>query len=214
LDSGACQPKIQNPQRPDEAPLSFELDDGSMEAGRGFGSGIGNFSDSAIWLNRFTPPSASYPITIESVKIFWPMQTTLGVNDTLIGKHTRLLVYGDPDGDGNPDNATLLFQQVVTVTTHNTFQSYPVSLSVPGPGGDVYIGFEDLWAERAYNPMLYGAAFDNNSPSQVRSWLAAHWARKTPGNKDGTTRNRSTSGQEVPMNCPHCSSAKTSQLAE
>jgi hypothetical protein len=177
--------EIQNPkskiENPEEAPLAFEFDDGGLEDALGFGNPFGQYSDPALWLNRFTPPSASYPITIESIKIFWPMQTMFGVNDTLIGKHARLLLYGDPDGDGNPDNATLLFQQVVTITTHNTFQTYPVTANVPGPTGDVYIGFEDVWAARGYGPLLYSAARDTSPPSQARSWLA--------GMSDGSTVN-------------------------
>lgn len=163
------------PEAPNEAPLSLELDDSGMEQGVGYG----NFtyppyvSTAAIWLNRFTPPTASYPITLDSIRIYWPVQSDFGINDTLIGKQTRLLVYGDPDGDDNPANATLLYQQVVTITTHGAFESFPVTVTVPGPAGDIYVGFEDKWAERAYYPALYPVAQDTTPPSQVRSWLIA-----------------------------------------
>src|SRR5205807_44757 len=84
------------------------------------------------------------------------------------GKSARLLVYQDTDGDGNPSNATLLRQLTVTIGITETFENYPVSVTAPGPTGDLYIGFEDLWAEPGYTPRLFPAAQDTTA-SQVRS---------------------------------------------
>jgi hypothetical protein len=54
----------------------------------------------------------------------------------------------------------------------NTFQTYPVNVVVPGPGGDLYVGFEDFWAEAGFSPRLFPAALDQDN-SQQRSWVIA-----------------------------------------
>src|SRR5207248_4885757 len=82
-----------------------------------------------------------------------------------------LLVYQDSDGDGNPANATLLSTINASIAITNAFQSYPVNVCVQGPG-DIYLGFEDFWAEPGWTPENYPAALDQTA-SQARSWLAA-----------------------------------------
>src|SRR5438445_881642 len=97
---------VATPSRPDDAPIAFELDDGSAETSVGFGSTANNTEAAAIWLNRFTPPAGAYPIHLSSISIYWPSQ---GTNDpTFLTETARLLVYFDADGDGNPSNAVLV----------------------------------------------------------------------------------------------------------
>jgi hypothetical protein len=79
----------------------------------------------------------------------------------------------DADGNGDPSNATLLMQQLVTISNLNAFQNYSVNVSVPGTSGDLYIGFEDAWAENGYTPLLYPGAIDTSTPHNLRSWVAA-----------------------------------------
>lgn len=126
----------------------------------------------AIWLNRFTPPNGAYPITLNSIQVAWPTVTPAVTPDPIIGRTARLVVYQDTDGDGDPSNATLLASLSAPINTVSGFQSYPVNITVPGPG-DIYIGFEDLWAENGYSPRLYPASLDTTPPSRGRSWLAA-----------------------------------------
>src|SRR5207248_666058 len=120
-----------------------------------------------LWLNRFTPPLGAYPVSLDSIQINWPNQPGI------LGKQARLLVYLDADGDNNPSNATLLLQQVVSIDILAGWQNYPISLAIDSPtgSGDIYIGFEDAWAEGGYTPMLLPAAQDSTPPSQVRSWM-------------------------------------------
>jgi len=163
-------------------PINFQVDDGSSENSIGFGTAM--TESASIWLNRFSPPSGSYPITIQNLSVYWPSQTT----GTLIGKQARLLVYRDADGDNDPSNANLLGQQMITITVQNAFQNFPVSIVDPGPG-DLYLGFEDFWAEGGYTPKLYPAAIDTTAPHQVRSWIAAMGSGAAPdinnlGNND------------------------------
>ncbi len=158
---------IPSPYSP-SAPFTFALDDGTRDTSIGFGQGA-IAETAAIWLNRFSPGSAIYPLTINQISVLWPTQT--GITDTLVGKTARLLVYRDADGDNDPSNATLVGQQNVTIGALETFESYAVNISVSGPG-DLYIGFEDLWATSGYSPRLYPASEDTTDP-QVRSWVAA-----------------------------------------
>ncbi len=169
----ATASKAPNPtssfQRPtSEAPISFALDDGARETSIGFG--IDNTESAALWLNRFTPPSNSYPITLNGIQIMWPDQS--GTGDNLPGKTARLVVYQDADGDGNPSNATLLGQMTIIISGTEAYENYPVNIVAPGPSGDIYIGFEDLWAEAGYTPRMFPASQDTTT-SQARSWIAA-----------------------------------------
>src|SRR5207248_1289955 len=123
----------------------------------------------AIWLNRFTPPGGAYPIVLNQVHILWPDNGT----GAIVGKSVRLLVYLDSDGDNNPSNALLLYQQFVTVGVTETFQTYNLTSprTIAGPG-DVCLGFEDFWAEPpGYSPRLFPAALDQTPPSLQRSWV-------------------------------------------
>jgi hypothetical protein len=164
------QSKIQNPksklQTPD-APITFQLDDDTRETSLGFGQDSIT-ETAAIWLNRFSPGNFTYPMTINRISILWPAQASGG---TLVGRSARLLVYRDSDRDNDPSNAALLAQQTVTVGALETFEDYAVNIPVSGPG-DLYIGFEDQWAEAGFSPRLYPASQDTTDP-QVRSWVAA-----------------------------------------
>jgi hypothetical protein len=176
-----ANPVKASPNRPLD-PINFQLDDGTAEDSVGFGDGTNEFA--SLWLNRFTPPTGSYPITLNNISIFWPTQTT----GTLVGKQARLLAYLDADGNNDPSNATLLFQQMITITVDNAFTNYPVNIVAPGPG-DLYVGFEDFWAEPGFTPALFPAAIDENPPSQLRSWVAANSSGAPPdinniGNND------------------------------
>src|SRR5205823_6116676 len=123
-------------------------------------------------LNRFTPPTGSYPINLDGIQIAWPTSTI--TPEPIIGQVARLVVYNDLDGDVNPANATFVASTTVTIAAANTFQNYPVNITVPGPTGDIYLGFEDYWAEGGFNPRLYPAPIDTTPPSRLRSWLAAN----------------------------------------
>ena len=156
---------IKAPARPADA-VTFALDDGSRESALRWGSSSAQIA--MIWLNRFTPSSGAFPITLQSIQIAWPTQTD---STTLVGKTVRLVVYSDRDGDGNPDNAMLINQQLVTVHTLVGFEGYPVNITVPGPSGDLYIGFEEYWVEANPSPKIYAAAMDTSPPDRGRSWV-------------------------------------------
>ena len=154
-------------------PITFQLDDGSSENSIGFGTA--SSESAALWLNRFTPPAGSYPLTLNSVQIYWPTSP----QGPLTGLPVKILVYYDADGNADPSNAVKLSETDGTIAGENQFQTYPISANVAGPGGDLYIGFEDFWAEPGYTPKLYPAAIDTTA-TQDRSWVIAMGSGAAP----------------------------------
>ncbi len=149
--------------------INFVLDDGTQENAVGFNNGTVSFP--AIWLNRFTPGTGNYPLTLNTISIQWPNPANAHVN--LVGLTVDLLVYLDADGDGNPANAVQLAQvmsQTITVADGTTFQDFPINVNVPGPG-DIYLGFSDTYNSNDTNPVSYPAGLDTNA-SQMHSWIA------------------------------------------
>jgi plastocyanin/subtilisin-like proprotein convertase family protein len=149
----------------DNLPAVFQLDDGTPEQTLGYGDAY--YSWPSIWLNRFTPPAGSYPITLQNIYVFWPSGAS-----SLIGSPVRLLVYSDLDGDNYPGNAILVGEVPATISLTGAFQTYPVTITVPGPTGDIYIGFEDSWAESLPYRRNHVAQDTNNSTAR-RSWVAS-----------------------------------------
>src|SRR5436190_5769174 len=183
LDISTLKPSnVPTFQRPLNAPLALELDDGTRENAAGVGTGT--TETAGIWLNRFTPPTGAYPITLQDIYVLWPSQSTVTNTNALIGQTARLLVYLDADGDGNPSNSVRVGLPItVTVGVTETFQPYAVNVTVPGPSGDIYLGFEDYWAEHGFVPRLIPVARDTTPPSQMRSWFAG-MADGSPPNVD------------------------------
>jgi hypothetical protein len=150
-------------------PTNLSLDDGSRENSIGLNDSIST-SYPAIWLNRFTLPSGSYPFTLHQISIQFPDLASARID--LTGRAIDLLVYLDSDGDNNPANATKLAQIHTTVQVANgtSFSNYAVNVTVPGPG-DVYIGFSDTYNSGGFTPMNYPASLDETQP-HARSWVA------------------------------------------
>lgn len=152
------------------SPLSLVLDDGTAENDFGWGNSYYNTSCAAIWLNRFSPSGLTYPLTLDMIRIPW-LDQSLG---SLNGRTFKLLVYTDADSDGDPSNAVLIHQsdQTIHVYQPNAMDSYTVNISVSSPG-DLYIGWEDYWAESQPHPRLYPATVDT-TVSHRRSYIAAN----------------------------------------
>ncbi|MEO8289181.1 MAG: S-layer homology domain-containing protein [Chloroflexota bacterium] len=165
------RPTAQEPEFKPAAPIGFALDDGYAETSYGFGNDTYNYSAAAIWLNRFSIPGpVPYPLTLTGMQILFP-----GFNSgNFVGDTIQLVIYLDVDGDGNPANASLIYQAVrtISVADWNTFQYFPIS-AVVNTRGDLYVGWEDKWAESGPSPLEYVAATDETH-SQHRSWLIAN----------------------------------------
>jgi Concanavalin A-like lectin/glucanases superfamily/Kelch motif len=159
------------------------LDDGSME--RAMGHGIVMTESAAIWLNRFSPPPGSFPITLNQIHVYWPDQGSYGGN--IIGLPIKLLVYLDNTG-GNPADAVKIAEIDGTVDVVHTFQAYPVAITVSSPG-DIYIGFENYWANSGSRPQLFPVALDRDT-SQHRSWVIANSNGAAPDRNILSNNNR------------------------
>jgi hypothetical protein len=157
-------------------PVGFQWDDGSPEEALGWGSSTNNYTAAAIWLNRFPLAGTPLPLTLNQVHILWPGPEA----GNFVGKNVRLVAYLDTDADGYPGNATLIHQSVATIQVANwtTFQTYPVNVIVEQPG-DLYIGWEDLWAETRPSPQEFPAAIDTTS-SSGNSWVVADQGSSAP----------------------------------
>jgi len=187
-----ARPAARSPQWMDNAPVAFELDDGTHENSIGFGSTTTNTESAAVWLNRFSPPNGAYPITINQIHIVWPQQQGV-LTDTIIGKQARLLIYRANAAGAPITNTTLIYQQFVTVGVTETFQTYNLTSppTIVGVNGeDLYIGFEDFWAESgSFQPRFFPAAEDATAPSQHRSWVV--------GNGNGAAPNVANLGDPI-----------------
>ncbi|HEX9989789.1 MAG TPA: S-layer homology domain-containing protein [Chloroflexia bacterium] len=172
--STPASPKSGGSSGASDAPVTFQLDDGTRENQVAFTEDSTEYA--ALWLNRFTPSSSSFPITLQSISVFWPPSSSGG---TLVGKQATLLVYRDADGDNGPSNATLVGQQLITIGSLQTFETYNVNMTIPGPGGDIYVGFENTYARDGYSPALYSASIDTTQ-SQQRSWVVANADNSPP----------------------------------
>ncbi len=149
---------------------NYILDDGSYENSIGLTNQV--TSNTAAWLNRFSP--ATFPETIDVVQVLWPTQAD--AQRALIGDPVTILLYSDTDGDGNPANAVLVYQEafVIGVQDGASFETYDLTVNplFAGPG-DVYIGFRDDWNLGGATPANFPAALDQTA-SQGRSWVAGN----------------------------------------
>ena len=147
-----------------EAPVSFVLDDGVGENSIGLTNG-GQF----LWLNRFTPAAAFFPIQINQVQVMFNYPGgTSGLN---IGELVDIYLYAD--ADGNPANgatfvASLLNQtvQAVNGTTWSVY-NFGAPVTFNGPG-DILIAVVNRTAGIAAG--TFPAALDQTA-SQGRSWI-------------------------------------------
>jgi hypothetical protein len=89
-----------------------------------------------------------------------------------VGRQIVVVVYVDTDSNNNPDNATLVYQSLRTIqyADWTTWNVYPVDINIT-LHGDIYIGWEDRWAESGPSPIQYIGTQDTNAPQQ-RSWFS------------------------------------------
>ncbi len=142
---------------PDSCEITdYQLDDGTAE------NGVGLYDPGdLIWLNHFVvEPDAE---VVSSISIAWS-------EFVAEGQAATVMLYGDPDDDGNPDNAVLLVTAETTTAAPGTNQliRVPIPPTVVGEAGDsFFVGakFTDFFEE-------YPAAIDTSSPAAEQSWIA------------------------------------------
>jgi hypothetical protein len=115
------------------ASAQYVLDDGTAENAFGFGTATSNAG--SIWLNQFSIlPGQNI---ISSLSIAWGAPSSTS-NANVNGLPMQALIYSDPNGDGNPNDAILLSSVAGTIQSagSNTFVTYqfgaPVTITTTG----------------------------------------------------------------------------------
>ena len=152
------------------------LDDGSAENSLGWGNTSENITSAAIWLNRFMPANASFPLRVNTISVLWPGPDS----GSFVGRDVRILIYVDQNRDNNPTDAVIVHasNHIISVADWVQWQDFPINVTLTTPG-DIYIGWEDKWAEGGVTPRMFPAALDETAP-QGRSWIAANATVRTP----------------------------------
>jgi hypothetical protein len=152
-----CQPD----GTPDECqlatvtPRTYRLDDGTIENYVGLVSG-----GDVVWLNRHE--------VVEGGEIVREIRAVWGP-DLPVGAIAYVLVWSDPNQDGNPDDARVKANVLVEVaaTSATSPQPVPIPPTYIGPAGTRFF----LGALASGGTGL--APLDQGTPSQQRSWIAA-----------------------------------------
>jgi subtilisin family serine protease len=148
--------------------VSLEIDDGDAETSLGVTSGSSGVSFQFIWLNRFSPAVADFPLILEQIQVFFD-----GIGQgASVGDAIDLVVYRD--ADGNPANgATWLatYSETVKAADGTNWSVYDLdpAVTISSPG-DVLIGVINRYVSSSSTPANYPAALDE-SASQRRSWI-------------------------------------------
>lgn len=140
--------------------VSYQLDDGTREQF----IGEANPSGDILWLNQFNVMPGGSIIT--SIGVVWGQVPN--------GTPATLLVYDDPNNDGNPIDAVLRATAPTTVANAltNTFNNVPIGPIFAGDPGDSFF-IAAFVAAGSPPQQFFPAAEDINDPDHRRSWLAS-----------------------------------------
>jgi hypothetical protein len=168
---------LSSPPLGPQASVDLVLDDGTFSSSWGYTSLSGK-AVQFIWLNRFTPDPASFPLNLNDIWVLFG--NSGGTANVKVGDAIDLVVYQDSDGD--PTNgATWLDTYNVTIQTvdGSTWSEYHLAspLLISGPG-DVIIGVINRYVESGVTDPTYPANIDYTT-NQERSW-SGYWSDDPP----------------------------------
>lgn len=144
------------------------IDDGGAE------TSIGD-SGQFIWLNRFTPPPAHFPLGIDEVSVL--ISNATGV---AIGQRIEFLLYEDTDGDGDPaTGANLLGTLTTDIQALGSYVAYPIGPIVFNGPGDVLVGVVNRSGAEGFDDFPAGL---DQTATQTRSWAATYLVGDVPPN--------------------------------
>ncbi|MEO5753926.1 MAG: dockerin type I domain-containing protein [Chthoniobacterales bacterium] len=146
---------------------AYMVDDGTSELPLGWGNGEENFE--AIFFNQFNvTPGVT---TIHSVSIAWGGAPNPGASPD--GILVKIGVWSDPNGDGTPDDATVLgsVAGLVQDSNTNTFITYCFDPPVELPPGATSFFVGNMTP--SFGPEVFPQGLDE-SASQQRSWVAGN----------------------------------------
>jgi len=120
-------------------------------------AGIGTNQDYVCWLTSFDVKPGHE--ILSGVEVTWGLLPTATT--------ATMAVWSDPDGDGNPVDAQLLYSTQVPTKTSWEISSFELPDVYVGPtGGSFFVGF---YGEFPQAPVSFPAGISNTSPYQ-RSW--------------------------------------------
>ncbi len=153
--------------RAEGSAVDLYYDDNTYEDTYGFGLASEDRSAGAIWLNRYSLAGMRYPVTLQDIHI--PFPDPEDGNGNFVGRRIRILVYVDTNSDGDPRNATNLYAASHVIQFVEDYQYFDLNLQI-NQAGDLYVGWEDEWAESGPSPYQYSALVDQTAP-QGASYL-------------------------------------------
>jgi hypothetical protein len=143
-------------------PVKYVYDDGVQESNLNF---VGATGLEYAWMNSFTvQPGGEW---ISAIEVVW--------GDTYPDLPAEVLLWADPDGDGNPTDA----QVIITVDTRTMKIDFPLDnlnvVPIPptyvGPEGTSFfvgVHYDDIWDSGAF------IALDVDEPHSGKGWYAYH----------------------------------------
>jgi hypothetical protein len=158
-----------------EAATLYRVDDGVSDTASGIQNGVGTYD--MLWLNSFTTQAPRE--VIRSISLTWGTpQAPPGNTGRLNGLATEVLLYSDPNNDGNPQDAVLLTSALTTVANQDTDIFSQINITPTQVSGSFFVAalMRNLPLGNAFP-----AAFDTTSPINDRSWLLFTTSITTPG---------------------------------
>jgi hypothetical protein len=153
-----------------KSPNVLRLDDGTAEEVLSLSDPTNARSFQAVFLNRFTPSANQLPFTVQAVSIAFRKTCAAGNTGLRKSMTFQVVVYLDPEGTGNPANATLVTRQDFQVRPRDGgFQRIQLNTPVTVTGGDVWVGYTNSFSATD-DRLLYHAALDTTNP-KGRSWI-------------------------------------------
>lgn len=159
-----------------EAATVYRLDDGGSDTAIGIVGGTGGTFD-ILWLNSFTTQFNRE--IVRSISLTWGTpKTAPGNTGNLNGQAAEILLYSDPNNDGNPDDALLLNRTFTTVVNQDTDEFAQVDINPTQVSGRFFVA-----ALMRNLPLstTFPAALDTTSPVRDRSWLLFTNSITNPG---------------------------------
>lgn len=142
---------------PSQASVVYSVDDGAAEYG--VRSQVGDM----VWLNAFTVAPGGERITEISVMFGTPSGSGLVGGETV-----TIVLWNDPNDDGNPSDAVVLASQSHTIVNFDIANEFDVvTLVTPTVVSGVF--FVGVYANL---PGIYVAGQDGDAPIGSASWLA------------------------------------------
>ena len=158
-DSAGVASRLISSTTPIPTASTYQVDDGSSENALGLTNG-----GDIMWLNAFQVAEGAGVIT--EISTVWGSSRGGGLPTN---KPVRLLLYEDPDDDGNPSDAVLLRQVDTQVQNPHTDQFTTESIPETSVEGTFFIAA--LYQEQ--DAGTFPAPLDQSSDFQAASWIAA-----------------------------------------